>query len=60
VYQNGVLVANSSRTTDINTSVIALQALATVISGEPIDIRWHVDAGGVVLGDRILSLINAN
>ena len=60
VYQNGVLVANSNRTTDINTSVIALQALATVISGEPIDIRWHVDAGGVVLGDRILSLINAN
>jgi hypothetical protein len=59
IYSNGVLLENSSRTTDINTSVISLQGLVTT-TGEPIDIRWHVDTGGVVIGNRILSLIKAN
>lgn len=60
VYVNGMLVANSSRTTDINTSVISLQSLVTIGGGESIDIRWHVDTGGVVIGNRTLSLIKAN
>jgi hypothetical protein len=60
IFQNGVLLANSSRTTDINTSVITLQAMATVTEGQTIDVRWNVDAGGVMLGNRILSLVNAN
>lgn len=60
VYANDVLIANSSRTTDINTSIISLQAMATIANGQSIDIRWNVDTGGVVIGNRILSLIKAN
>ncbi len=60
VYLNGTLLPFSSRTTDINTSVISLQAFANVNTGQTLDIRWHVDTGGVVIGNRILSLIKAN
>jgi hypothetical protein len=58
VFQNGVLVPFSSRTNDVNTSVIALQALATVTAGQEIDIRWYVDSGEVLIGNRILTLLN--
>ncbi len=57
VFQNDELVPFSSRTKDVNTSSIALQAIATVTAGQPIDIRWFVDAGGVLIGNRILSLL---
>lgn len=57
IHQNGALVANSSRTTDMNTSVIALQAMATVTAGQAIDIRWKVDEGPVTMGNRILTLV---
>lgn len=60
VYVDEVLVPFSARTTDINTSVISLQSLATISSGSSINIRWHVDTGGVTLGNRIFSLIQAN
>lgn len=60
IYVDDVMVPFSSRTMDINTSVISLQALATVASGQSVNIRWHVDTGGVTLGNRILSLIKAN
>lgn len=57
VYQNGVLVANSGRTSDVNTSLMSLQAVATVAAGQPIEIWWRIDTGSVVLGSRILTLI---
>lgn len=60
VFVNGILLPFSGRTTDINTSVISLQAFANISLGQTIDIRWHVDTGGVVIGNRILSLIKAN
>ncbi len=60
VYVDDVMVPFSSRTMDINTSVFSLQALATVASGAPINIRWQVDTGGVALGNRILSLVKAD
>ena len=60
IYQNGVLVPYSSRTNDINTSFIALQAIATVTAGQEISISWHVDSGGVMLGNRILTLVNVD
>ncbi|MBW6460803.1 MAG: DUF3494 domain-containing protein [Bacteroidales bacterium] len=60
IYQNGALVANSSRTSDMNTSVITLQAIATVTTGQAIDIRWKVDEGPVTMGNRILTLIDVN
>ena len=55
-----LLVPNSSRTAHINTSVISLQSMVTIGEEEPVDIRWHVDTGGVVIGNRILSMIKAN
>ncbi|HOY13728.1 MAG TPA: ice-binding family protein [Saprospiraceae bacterium] len=38
IFMNGELVANSSRTTNINTSVIALQAYVNIPTGQSIDI----------------------
>ena len=60
IYVNGELLPYSSRTTDINTSVISLQAFATISEGQTIDIRWYVDTGGVVIGNRIFTLVKAN
>jgi hypothetical protein len=60
VYVDDVMIPFSSRTMAINTSVISVQAIATVASGASVNIRWHVDTGGVTLGNRILSLIKAN
>ncbi len=58
VYQNGFLIANSSRTRNItlNTNDISLQAIAHVIAGQPIDIRWKVETGTLTLANRILTL----
>ncbi len=57
LYQYGVQVENSSRTIDVNTGTVSLQATATLTSGQPIEVRWRVDTGGVILGNRILSSI---
>lgn len=58
VYQNGLLLANSRRTSSSNNSQMSLQAIATVLAGQPIDIRWKIDVGPLTLGNRILTLIN--
>jgi hypothetical protein len=60
IYQNGVLIANSSRTrvSSINTVDVSLQAIADVSVGQDIDVRWNIDAGTLKLGSRILTLIN--
>jgi hypothetical protein len=60
VYENGLIVASSGRIIDRNTSVISLQAIATVTTGQSIDIRWYVDDGEAMLGNRIMTLIAAN
>ncbi len=60
IYQNGILVASSDRTSDINTSEMVLQAMATIAPGQAIDVRWRVDIGSVKLGNRILTVIKAN
>jgi hypothetical protein len=59
IYQNGVLVPNSSRTIVSNASItsICLQAMATILEGQAIDVRWRIDSGKVALGNRILTLI---
>ena len=60
IYQNGVLIANSSRTrvSSINTVDVSLQAIADVSIGQDIDVRWNIDVGTLKLGSRILTLIN--
>ncbi|MFV8368201.1 ice-binding family protein [Flavobacterium sp. LB2R40] len=60
VYQNDILITNSTRfrLSTVNTADITLQAIATVSSGQSIDIRWSVDTGLIKLGNRILTIIN--
>jgi hypothetical protein len=57
IYQNGVLVTNSSRTRTINMEDISLQGIATVTDGQAIDIRWKTSLGILKLQNRILTLI---
>lgn len=60
IYQNGVLIPNSSRTRtlNVNTVDISLQAIATVATGQAIDVRWKVDHGTITLANKILTLIS--
>jgi hypothetical protein len=60
IYQNGVEVVNSRRTINLSLSIVSLQAMVTVIAGEPIEIRWKVDAGEATLDNRTLSLIRSD
>ncbi|TLP80291.1 ice-binding family protein [Maribacter sp. ACAM166] len=62
LYQNGVLIPNSSRirTTTTNRADVALQAMATIAQGETIDVRWNIDAGTLSAKNRILTIIKAN
>jgi hypothetical protein len=61
LYKNGILIPNSERTL-LNPSVICLQATATLLGGEAIEVRWKVDSqvsdngGQVSLGNRILTI----
>lgn len=61
VFANGVQVVNSNRRvyspTEIFDSVIPLQAVATVLAGQAIDIRSTVEFGTLTVNNRILSLI---
>jgi hypothetical protein len=59
IFQNGELIPYSSRTIDVNTAFISLQAMATISTGQTIDVRWHVDEGPVWVGNRILSLVRS-
>lgn len=59
IYQNGVMVENSSRIIDVASTVVSLQAMVTVEEGDSIEVRWNVDDGEVVLENRIFSLIRA-
>ena len=60
IYQNGTLIANSNRTriSTINAADISLQAIATITSGQAIEVRWKTDQGGLTLGNRIFTLLN--
>ena len=58
VYHNNVLIVNSTRTSsDINTGIMTLHAIATVAAGDAVDIRWYVDEGEVIIGNRVLTVM---
>lgn len=59
IYQNGVEVLNSSRTLNAQSSIVSLQAMVTLATGDTIEIRWRVDTGKTTLSHRILSLIRS-
>lgn len=57
LYQNGVLIANSTRKSTNTNGQIILSAIATVIDGQVIDVRWKTTLGEVQLENRILTLV---
>jgi hypothetical protein len=59
IYQNGLEVLNSSRTINLQSSVVNLQTMVTVASGDTIEIRWKVDTGAATLNHRALSMIRS-
>lgn len=60
IYQNGILIANSSRTKTKHARAgeVSLQALATVEAGVPIDVRWKTEDCILNVTNRILTLIS--
>ena len=57
IYQNGTLIANSTRTKTGNTGDVSLLAIANVAEGQTIDIRWKTSLGQLKLQNRIFTLI---
>jgi hypothetical protein len=62
IYANGVLLPVSYKikqrgATEMLNQELVLQAIATVADAESIDVRFSVDIGTIVTGNRILSLI---
>jgi hypothetical protein len=60
IYQNGILVENSKRTRNstLNTVDVSVHAIASVNTGQNIEVRWSVDSGTLKLKSRILTIIN--
>lgn len=59
IYHDGVEVVNSTRTLNVRTAIVSLQAMIAVTAGETIEIRWKVDAGEATLDNRTLSWIRS-
>ncbi len=57
IYQNGVLIANSSRTKMGDKGDVSLLAIANISVGQTIDVRWKISLGILKLQNRILTLI---
>ena len=60
IYQNGVLIANSTRTKMGDKGDISLLAIANVSVGQTIDVRWKTSLGILKLQNRIFTLIKVN
>jgi hypothetical protein len=61
IYQNGVLIPSSlrTRTSTLDTIDINLQTVAsTLVAGQPIEVRWSVDFGSLILKNRTFSILN--
>ncbi|GEM_PF-1159174 len=58
-YQNNIIVANSTRTIKLNSSIVNLQATIVVNEADtfPTEIRWRVDAGDATLSSRSFAMI---
>jgi hypothetical protein len=59
IYQNGVLVPNSNRTrrSKTPTTDITLQAIATVLDGQAIEVRWKTDVSQLKMTNRIITVV---
>ena len=59
IYQNGVLISSSNKilTSNANAANLSLQAIATILPNQTIDIRWNTDSEKIMMGNRTLTLI---
>jgi hypothetical protein len=59
IYQNGILIPSSNKilTSNANSANLSLQAIATILPNQAIDIRWNTDSEEIVMGNRTLTLI---
>ena len=59
IYQNGVLIPSSIKTLSSgpNTANVSLQAIASVDSGQPIEVRWKTGSDKIEMGNRTLTAI---
>jgi hypothetical protein len=59
IYQNGVLIPSSNKmlTSNANAANLSLQAIATILPNQAIDVRWNTDSEKIVMGNRTLTLI---
>ena len=59
IYQDGVLISSSNKilTSNANSANLSLQAIATILPYQAIDVRWKTDSEKIVMGSRTLILI---
>ncbi len=59
IYQNGILIPSSRKQITCNSTYInlSLLAIANVLDGESITVKWKIDSGTLTLGNRILTSI---
>jgi Ice-binding-like len=59
IYQNNVLIQSSRKqiTCNSNYTNLSLSAIATVLNGETITVKWKIDSGTLTLGNRVLTSI---
>ncbi|MDI6034815.1 ice-binding family protein [Flavobacterium sp. LB2P84] len=59
IYQNGVLIPSSNKilTSNADSVNLSLQAIATILPNQAIDVRWNTDSEKIVMGNRTLILI---
>jgi hypothetical protein len=62
IYQNNVLIPSSRKQISCNSNYInlTLSAIATVLDGETITVKWKIDSGTLTLGNRVLTAIKVN
>lgn len=58
IYQNGVLIPNSTRTITCSSNYanLSLKTIANIALGQEVDVRWSVNYGNLVIGNRMLTL----
>jgi hypothetical protein len=49
--------SNKTLTSNENSSNISLQAIATILPNQAIDVRWNTNSEKIVMGNRTLTLI---
>ena len=59
IYQNDVLIPSSSKQITCNSDFanLSLSAIATVLEGQSITVKWKVNTGNLVLGNRVLTSV---